>query len=363
MVSQENFRFFQTLKTELRYKQLRFRKPAKTSRDTLRVRDVNFLLLTEITTGLTGIGECSPIYGLSCERPEDYKNHLQRLCEPFQSADELDHFLSDKPSIRFGFETAMLDLQNGGKRILFPASLSRAVPINGLVWMNGRDEMLHEAILKIEAGYKCIKLKIGGIDFEDELAILSAIRRKYSAEQITLRLDANGAFTPENSLEKLRALSVFNIHSIEQPVRSGQWENMAKLVSATPIAIALDEELIGVHSTSEKIKLLDTIRPHYLILKPGLHGGLSGCDEWINLAAERNILWWATSALESNIGLNAISQWVAEKNNPLEQGLGTGQLFEKNVKCPIKTGNGFLTFDGPDQWDVSPVTDSNTPII
>ena len=210
------------------------------------------------------------------------------------------------------------------------------IPINGLIWMGDYATMQKRIEEKIAAGFRCLKLKIGAIHFDDEIALLKQIRNRYPREVIELRVDANGAFTPSDAMHKLDALAKLNLHSIEQPIRAGQWEAMANLCRNTPLPIALDEELIPTsfesYTTDYKAQLLDTIRPQYIVLKPSLHGALSGCDEWIRLATERHTQWWATSALESNVGLNAIAHWVAQYNPSMPQGLGTGQIYENNIE-------------------------------
>ena len=210
------------------------------------------------------------------------------------------------------------------------------IPINGLIWMGDYATMQKRIEEKIAAGFRCLKLKIGAIHFDDEITLLKQIRNRYPREVIELRVDANGAFTPSDAMHKLDALAKLNLHSIEQPIRAGQWEAMANLCRNTPLPIALDEELIPTsfesYTTDYKTQLLDTIRPQYIVLKPSLHGALSGCDEWIRLATERHTQWWATSALESNVGLNAIAHWVAQYNPSMPQGLGTGQIYENNIE-------------------------------
>jgi len=363
MVNQENFWFIQTLKVELRHKQLRFRKPAKTSRDVLTVRDIYFILLIDESTGKTGIGECAPLKGLSIEIGGAYLDNLKNTCSKTIMFEDWQSILTSHPSILFGFETALLDLKNEGERNIFPSDQCITIPINGLVWMSEKEQMLNEAFQKIEAGYKCIKLKIGGIDFVEELSILKEIRKNFPPEKLTIRIDANGAFSIEEANKKLDVLSQFDIHSIEQPIKAGNRDFMALLVTQSPIKIALDEELIGEYDHKEKVKLLETILPNYIILKPTLHGGICGSNEWIEIATSLGIDWWATSALESNIGLNAISQWVATKNPILEQGLGTGMLFENNIPSPITIESGQLTYDPLKNWDISEIYDQNSLIL
>lgn len=255
-------------------------------------------------------------------------------------------FLCQYPSILFGLETAIWHFF-AGSWALSDTAFSRGevgIPINGLIWMGDFDHMLSQIEKKMEAGFRCVKLKIGAIDFEKELALLRHIRTHFSSKEIELRVDANGAFSPGDAMEKLKRLSEFDLHSIEQPIRAGQWEEMARLTSESPLPIALDEELIGCNTLEEKKKLLATIRPQYIIIKPSLHGGICGGDEWIMEAEKQHIGWWITSALESNIGLNAIAHWCATFNNPLPQGLGTGMLFTDNIEVPLEIRKDCLWF-------------------
>lgn len=283
---------------------------------------------------VTGLGECALFKGLSAEDTPSYTAHLENFCSN-QSADTLPEI----SSIRFGYETAMLSLNaRGSSRLIESAFTTQSSPIqiNGLIWMGTKQEMCARIAEKLDAGFRCVKLKIGGINFDDEAELLANIRREFPSGSIELRLDANGAFTPQNALDRLNRLSEFDIHSIEQPIKSGQWEEMARLCRLSPIPIALDEELIGFHSDDFKTRLLDTISPACIILKPSLCGGFKESDRWIELAENRNIGWWATSALESNIGLNAIAQWVARYNPTMPQGLGTGALYTNNFPSPLQ---------------------------
>jgi len=325
------------MKAHFKKYDLQFKRPAKTSRGEFRVRKVWFLFLEE--NGKTGIGECAPLPGLSSETPEEVETLLTEICAHpsyFLQNPDLTQNIS---SVRFAIETALLDLQNGGSQILFPSGFTKreqGISINGLIWMGEANFMLKQIREKIEAGFRCIKLKIGSLDFDKELEILKSIREKYDAGQIILRVDANGAFTSEEALEKLHQLAQFGLHSIEQPIAAGQWEKMAEICKKSPVQVALDEELIGIYSKNEKEKLLDVIQPQFLILKPSLHGGFSGCNEWIEAAEKRSIGWWVTSYLESNIGLNAIAQWTFYKNAQGWQGLGTGSLFVNNILSPLE---------------------------
>lgn len=318
---------------------LHFRQPAGTSRGVYTTRRVWYLHLTsDSQPGREGIGECAPLPNLSCDDLPHYEQLLSSLCqEAAQSGIDYER-LRPYPSILFGLETAFRHFERGTAS-LWDTPFSRGeqgIPINGLIWMGSYTQMLAQIEAKMQAGFRCIKLKIGAIHFEEELSLLKMIRRHFSAKEIELRVDANGAFSPAEALEKLQRLSELDLHSIEQPIRAGQWDSMARLSQLSPLPIALDEELIGVHSTSRKKELLETIHPQYIILKPSLHGGLRGSQEWIAAASQLGIGWWITSALESNIGLNAIAQWCATLHNPLPQGLGTGALFTDNIPMPLE---------------------------
>ncbi|WP_159517570.1 o-succinylbenzoate synthase [Sunxiuqinia indica] len=326
--------------------QLHFKRPAETSRGVYNTRTIWLLFLKE--NERTGIGECAPLPDLSKESPEQVEQLLKTICANPTNYINHPELLQDIPSVRFGLESAMLDLENGGNQILFPSTFTsgeEGIPINGLIWMGDYTFMQQQIREKSEAGFQCIKLKIGAINFERELSLLQSLKYLKGRQDITIRVDANGAFQPEKALDKLNELAQFDLHSIEQPIAAGQWEEMAKLCDETPIPIALDEELIGINSRDKKEALLDIIRPQFLVLKPSLHGGIAGCDEWINLANERSIGWWITSYLESNIGLNAIAQWTFTKHPKMYQGLGTGQLFTNNFNSPLEIRGEQLWFD------------------
>lgn len=328
---------------------LHFKQPAGTSRGVYTTRKVWYLHLTSPDyPGRTGIGECAPLPVLSCDDLPDYEDILVKACRRLEDCGgDLDvESLRNYPSILFGLETAVRHFRIGSWA-LYDTAFSRGkagVPINGLIWMGDFDKMLSQIEKKMEAGFRCIKLKIGAINFEEELALLRHIRTRFSSKEIELRVDANGAFSPVDAMEKLKRLSELDLHSIEQPIRAGQWEEMARLTSESPLPIALDEELIGCNTLEGKQKLLSAIRPQYIILKPSLHGGVCGGNEWISEAEKRQIGWWITSALESNIGLNAIAQWCATFDNPLPQGLGTGLLFTDNVEMPLEIRKDCLWF-------------------
>lgn len=328
---------------------LHFKQPAGTSRGVYTTRKVWYVHVSSSAfPGRVGVGECAPLPALSCDDRPDYESVLKAACRRVEEAQGVldTEALRDFPSILFGLETAFRHLQRGSWA-LWDTPFARGeagIPINGLIWMGPFDRMLSQIEDKMKAGFRCIKLKIGAIDFEEELALLRHIRSHFSAREIELRVDANGAFSPVDALDKLKRLAELDLHSIEQPIRAGQWEEMARLVADTPLPIALDEELIGCNSLAEKQRLLAAIRPHYLILKPSLHGGMCGGAEWLAEAEKLGIGWWITSALESNIGLNAIAQWCATFRNPLPQGLGTGLLFTDNVPMPLEIRKDCLWF-------------------
>ena len=316
---------------------LQFSVPAGTSRGTYTTRDVWYV--TVFSHGKWGVGECAPLPNLSCDALPGYEKTLAGICRQIEKSRRLDlEALRPYPSILFGLETAFRHVETGSFA-LWDTPFSRGesgIPINGLIWMGDYAHMLKQVENKIQAGFRCIKLKIGAIGFEKEYALLHHIRKHFAATDLELRVDANGAFTPPEALDKLNRLAELEIHSIEQPIRPGQSEEMSRLAAQSPIPIAFDEELIGHHRPEEKQCLLDTLRPQYIVLKPSLHGGFSGCNEWIEEARRRHIGWWITSALESIIGLYAIAQWCATLHNPLPQGLGTGELFTNNIALPVE---------------------------
>jgi len=343
---------------------LKFKFEAGTSRGILK-RKISYFIIIQDEVGNTGIGECSLLPGLSMDDRPDYEKWLDAACAKVQNSQisnlEILNLLLDEsignswPSIRMGLETAFLDyFHNGGKVIYLNDFLNgEGIPINGLIWMGDKDFMLEQVKRKINDGYSCIKMKIGAIDFKTELEILKNIRTQFSVEDMTLRVDANGAFSAENVMNKLVQLEKLKIHSIEQPLKSGQWEHMYNLCRETPVPIGLDEELIGNYTFSQKQNLLQAIKPQYLILKPSLLGGFSATKEWINIAESSGTGWWITSALESNIGLNAICQYTYGFEVSIEQGLGTGQLFENNIDSPLEVKNGFIKYNTRHRWDLS----------
>lgn len=318
---------------------LHFKQPAGTSRGIYTTRKSWFVRLSDGTK--TGVGECAPLPDLSCDARPDYAEVLEQFCQSLCETGEIDFdTMRTYPSILFGLETALLNLRHGD--LLFNTAFSRGevgIPINGLVWMGNYEEMLQRMEAKLSQGYRCVKLKIGAIDFQQELDLIKRIRERFSFHEVELRLDANGAFPYEEALYKLELLSQYAIHSIEQPIRAGQWAYMAELCRESPLPIALDEELIGVNDPGMKAHMLNIIKPRYIILKPSLHGGMMGCREWISIAREMGIGSWITSALESNIGLNAIAQFSSDvygDNIRMPQGLGTGQLFTDNIPMPLE---------------------------
>ena len=317
---------------------LHFKQPAGTSRGVYTTRKLWYLVLTDTETGRMGVGECAPLPKLSCDDVPDYETKLAEACQLYEETGILDFpWLNDYPSILFGLETAVRHLERGSLQ-LSNSAFSRGkagIPINGLIWMGKADEMLARIEEKLRSGFRCIKLKIGAIDFEEELALLYYIRKRFSADDIELRVDANGAFDPSDALEKLKELNKYHLHSIEQPIKAGQWEAMSNLCYHSPLPIALDEELIGINTREKKDELLAAIEPRYIILKPSLHGAIRGAEEWIELANKRKTGWWITSALESNVGLNAIAHWCSTLDSKLPQGLGTGMLFTDNIDFPL----------------------------
>lgn len=329
---------------------LHFKQPAGTSRGVYTERKI---WLVEMKEGeRKGIGECAPLPQLSCDDIPHYAETLRMFCDQIEQTGVIDYqALRPYPSMLFGLESASAQLHVNGSAKLFDTPFGRGeegITINGLVWMGTFEEMYQRIEEKIQAGFHCVKLKIGAIDWEREISLIKFIRQHFTKEQIELRVDANGGFTPQEAMRKLEQLATYDIHSIEQPIKQHQWKEMARLCHETPLPIALDEELIGINDTTSKIELLDTIRPQYIILKPSLHGGMHGSEEWIKLAQKRSIGSWITSALESNIGLNAIAHFAAKVYGPhisMPQGLGTGQLFTDNIPMPIEIRGEKLYFN------------------
>ena len=363
-------------KIEISERTLHFKQPAGTSRGVYTTRHSYYLTLTsDEMPGVEGVGECATLPDLSCDAKPEYEMTLRQVCQMVEQMGRIPYdMIRAYPSITFGLETAFASFFDEAKKKLGAMNLSEGktsveilkeagvsvpmgmenltdlfdspfgrgeegITINGLVWMGTYEEMLARLEEKLQAGFHCVKLKIGAIDFFKELDLIKRIRDVYTQEQVELRVDANGGFLPENAMSQLEALAKYDIHSIEQPIKQHQWPKMAQLCRETPLPIALDEELIGVNVRSMKQALLDTVRPQYIILKPSLHGGIYGCNEWIELANQRGIGSWITSALESNIGLHAIAHYAAKVYGPnvqMPQGLGTGQLFTDNIPMPLE---------------------------
>lgn len=334
---------------------LNFKQASGTSRGVLRTKETYFLKVVDGDN--VGYGECAVFKGLSADDRPDYEARLTWLCQNInQNLDELLQELIEFPSIQFGLEQAFLSVKSENPFELFSSKFTKsedAIKINGLIWMGSEAFMKQQILEKIKAGFSTLKLKIGAIDFETEISLLKSIRKEFSSEEIEIRVDANGGFLPSEALEKLKRLSDFDIHSIEQPIKQGQINEMAKLCAVTPIPIALDEELIGVFNVTDKQKILQTIKPQYIILKPSLVGGFKGSAEWIQLASAQHIGWWITSALESNIGLNAIAQWTYTLKNNLPQGLGTGSLFTNNFESPLEVKGENLHYNNQIKWNVN----------
>jgi len=326
---------------------LNFKLPSGTSRGVMTSRDVWYITLSN--DGKTGIGECAPLPGLSLDNIDQIELKLGEVCKnPHLYINDLS-ILKEFPSIRFGLEMAELDLRNGGNQNYYGSI--EPIKINGLIWMGNPDFMMSQVEQKLAEGWKCIKMKIGALDFNKELKILQSIRSQFGKDNLELRVDANGAFTVSDINKKLNRLAEFDLHSIEQPIQTGQWDLLTELCQYSPIPIALDEELIPLVNEEDRIRMLDRVKPQYLVLKPSLLGGFSESDKWIELAKERNICWWITSALESNIGLNAIAQWTAKMKPCGFQGLGTGQLFTNNIPSPLKVKSGILSKSNSQIWD------------
>ncbi len=342
------------IKAKVFRRDLKFIVPGQTSRGTLYSKPSWFFVLEK--DGNTGIGECSVIPGLNPDYNDGYESIIHEIVAKINSSQTLEpNQLESWPSIRFGLETALIDLDEPKNGILFPSAFTsgdEGIPINGLIWMGSREEMKKRIGEKLKLGFRVLKLKIGALEFEEELSLLRQIRAEYSAGELELRLDANGAFKPHEAIEKLNRISDFTIHSIEQPIAPGQWETMADICEKSPIDVALDEELIGISASSEKHKLLKVVQPNYIILKPSLLGGLSKSMEWINLAEETGVGHWVTSALESNVGLNAIAQWAFTLKSDRVQGLGTGRIFSNNFPSPLELRGSELFYNPEANWQI-----------
>jgi O-succinylbenzoate synthase len=331
---------------------LNFKRPSGTSRGVMTEKETWFIVLEK--EGKKGIGECGILRGLSADDSPDYEEKLQWTCDNIQLGEnQLWEALIEFPSIQFGVEMAFQSLRSENPFLLFPSDFTngqKSITINGLVWMGAESFMKQQIEEKLAAGFRCVKLKIGAIDFDKELQLLHYIRQHFSPEQVEIRVDANGAFDVTLALDKLNQLSGFKLHSIEQPIPKNNTDRMSELCKVTPIPIALDEELIGIFSLEEKEQLLQKIKPQYIILKPSFVGGFRGTKEWISLAEKYNIGWWITSALESNIGLNAIAQWTFLQQNSMPQGLGTGALYTNNFDCPLVVSEGQLWYKKELDW-------------
>ena len=332
------------MRIEIEERTLHFKQPAGTSRGVYTERRIWLVTVTDGSA--IGIGECAPLPKLSCDDIPNYAEVLRHFCDEVERTGEIPYeALRDYPSMLFGLETAFYEVRRKkeeGRDVLFDTSFSRGevgIPINGLVWMGTFDEMRERIEQKLEQGFRCVKLKIGAIDFDAELELIKQIRGRFSHHEVELRVDANGAFRFDEALYKLELLSQYALHSIEQPIKAGQWANMAELCRESPLPIALDEELIGVNDPEQKRQMLNIIKPRYIILKPSLHGGMMGVREWVDIARDMGIGSWITSALESNIGLNAIAQLCSDIYGDaikMPQGLGTGQLFTDNIPMPLE---------------------------
>ncbi|UBZ11164.1 o-succinylbenzoate synthase [Leeuwenhoekiella palythoae] len=331
---------------------LNFKRPSGTSRGVMNVKETWFLKIEELDK--VGFGECGILRGLSIDDRPDYEETLKWVCDNIHLGEEtLYERLTDFPSIQFGVEMAFKSFHAKNPFELFPSEFTQGnegIAINGLIWMGSPEFMQEQITEKLSAGFDCIKMKIGAIDFDAEIELLQRIRDRFPKEKITLRVDANGAFAPAEALQKLKRLAALDLHSIEQPIKQQQEDAMAQLCATTPLPIALDEELIGVFGYAKQKELLQKIKPQYIILKPSLVGGFRGCDTWIQLAEELGIGWWITSALESNIGLNAIAQYTYTKSTSIPQGLGTGALYTNNVSSPLEIKHGELWYMPENRW-------------
>ncbi len=333
--------------------ELDFKEASGTSRGILKHKETWFIELK--CQDKWGIGECAIFRGLSCDDRPDYEEKLSWVCENIKlGRDVLYIAMNEFPSIQMGIETAFLSLESDDPYNLFPSAFTSSkasIPVNGLIWMGDKSFMMRQLEEKIEAGFSCIKMKVGAINFAQELSVLKSIRKRFSKEDFIIRVDANGAFNLLEVKSKLQALADYDIHSIEQPIKAGQIKEMSLLCKNSPIPIALDEELIGVFDFDNKKKVLDLIKPQYIILKPSFIGGFKGAQDWIDIANNLRVGWWVTSALESNIGLNAISQWTYKLNSDGHQGLGTGTLFTNNIECPLVIKNGYIEYSKLKKWN------------
>lgn len=328
------------LKATYEKKELIFHQPAGTSRGILDKKETWIVkVFDNLQPEIIGTGECGMFRGLSFDDMPEYELMLNQVCKNIDNPDFLNQNLQRYPSIKFGIEMALLDLKNSGRKILFPSDFTRGkkgIRINGLIWMHSKANMLKQIELKLDSGFRCLKLKIGAIDLDDEIDLLHSIRKKFSPDILEIRLDANGAFEAENALQIIEKFAPYHIHSIEQPIQTRQYLELEKLCKNSPVPVTLDEELIGIQSNAERKLLLERTKPSYIVLKPTLVGGFEESLNWIKIAEQLKIGWWVTSALESNIALNAIAQWVFTLGNPMVQGLGTGNLYQNNFPSSLK---------------------------
>jgi o-succinylbenzoate synthase len=339
-------------------KNLFFNRPAETSRGVLTQKPSWYIILADNEEpDVEGIGECSVIPGLSRETEEDVDRKIHEICRIINDKGEVGSFdLAGFPSLAFGIETALTDLKTGGKRILFPSSFTEGrsfIRINGLIWMGSKDYILHQVEEKLVQGFGCLKFKIGSLHPEEDLQLIKSVRNRFPASELELRADANGAFSFDSALEIMKKLADLEVHSIEQPIKPDRWEEMALLCMKAPVPVALDEDLLGKYDPEEKGILVSRIKPQFLVLKPGLLGGFQQAMEYIELAKRKNIGWWVTSALESNIGLNAIAQWTFTFSSSMAQGLGTGKLYQQNISCPLSLEGDRLFFRPGEEWNLS----------
>lgn len=331
---------------------LEFKRPSGTSRGVLTTKDSHFIIVKDGSN--YGIGECGLLKGLSIDDANTYSDCLDEVCQNIRSGlTSLLQFAKDYPSIMFGLEQAFISLESADPFLLFPSKFTDgndSIPINGLIWMGEEDFLYEQLEYRIRNGFNCIKIKIGALEFDAEIRFIKNLRNKFPADKVEIRLDANGAYSPAEALSVLEELARFEVHSIEQPIAAGNIKAMAEICRSSPIPIALDEELIGISGIEEKSELLRAIKPQYIILKPSLLGGYAASEEWIDLADKNNIGWWITSALESNIGLNAIAQWTYTLGNAMHHGLGTGSLYVNNIDLPLQIENGALYCHSGSEW-------------
>jgi len=346
------------IKAKSAFIDFKFQRPATTSRGTYLSKKVPFILLYHTDDpSSAGIGECSLFPGLSYDDVKGFKQKLSQTIDRINTGDYYnDTTLSEWPSINFALETAWKDIRSNGSKILYPSGFTEgkdSIWINGLIWMSDKSEMIRQIRQKLNDGFTCLKMKIGALDLREELEVLKFIREHCEADEMEIRVDANGSFSRSEALEIIKILSDYHLHSIEQPIAAGHPDDMARLCADSPVPIALDEELIGKHTMASRRKLLETIKPQYVVLKPGLLGGLTACKDWIALANENNASWWITSSLETNIGLNAIAQWTYTLQNQIYHGLSTGALFNDNIRSPLYLHGERLYYDPERKWDLS----------